>query len=339
MKILIVMDPGILVPPKGYGGHERLVYMFARQYQKMGHEVHLLVTTGSVVENCMVHGFGKEGFPPKKNDVRKANITAWKFLWKHKNEFDLIHNFGRLLYLLPILNHPVKKIMTYGREINTNNIKWITRFPNKNIVFTGCSTNLVTRANVPGKWATVYNAIEFNKYTLQRDLPSDAPLMFLGRVEKIKGCHTAIQVAKATGQKLIIAGNVSPLAEEQLYFKENIEPFIDNDRVKYVGQVNDEQKNKYLGMSKALLFPIEWNEPFGMVMTEAMACGTPVIGFNVGSVTEVIDEAVTGFKVNTQEEMIEAINKIPQINRETCRMYASERFDVAVIANTYLSLF
>jgi glycosyltransferase involved in cell wall biosynthesis len=338
MKILIVMDPGILVPPKGYGGHERLVYMFARQYQKMGHEVHLLVTTGSVVENCTVHDFGKEGFPPQKKDARKAIFTACKFLRKHRNEFDLIHNFGRLLYLLPVLNHPVKKIMTYGREITARNIKYIIKLPNKNLIFTGCSTDLISRANVKGNWATVYNAIPFDNYTLQGQLSQDAPLMFLGRIEKIKGCHTAIQVAKETGQKLIIAGNVSPLSEEQKYFKEQIEPFIDGDQIVYVGQVNDEQKNKYLGMSKALLFPIEWNEPFGMVMVEAMACGTPVIGFNVGSVTEVIDEAITGFKVNTREEMIRAINKLPEIDRTGCYIHARERFDVPVIAENYLSL-
>ncbi|HMO34354.1 MAG TPA: glycosyltransferase, partial [Lacibacter sp.] len=101
MKILLVMDPGIRVPPRNYGGHERLVYMFAREYNRLGHEVHLLVTSGSEVEGCTVHPFGQEGFPPKKWDARMAIPKAWRFLWKHRNEFDLIHNFGRLAYLLP----------------------------------------------------------------------------------------------------------------------------------------------------------------------------------------------------------------------------------------------
>src|SRR4051812_9159265 len=109
MKILIVMDPGILVPPKAYGGHERLVYMFAREYQRLGHEVHLLVTPGSYVEDCIVHPFGKQGFPPRKTDARKAILEAWLFLWKQRNEYDLIHNFGRLIYLLPLLHKKVKK--------------------------------------------------------------------------------------------------------------------------------------------------------------------------------------------------------------------------------------
>ncbi|MDB5200756.1 MAG: hypothetical protein JWQ27_165 [Ferruginibacter sp.] len=333
------MDPGILVPPKGYGGHERLVYMFAREYQRLGHEVHLLVTTGSVVEGCIVHNFGKEGFPPKKEDARKAIPTAWRFLWKHRNDFDLVHNFGRLLYLLPILNHPVKKIMTYGREISTRNISILTKFPNRNLIFTGCSENLLSRMNAGGNWRAVYNAIDFSKYQLNESPGENAPLVFLGRVEKVKGCHTAIAVAKATGHQLIIAGNISPLQDEQEYFNSMIAPHLDGKQVIHIGPVNDEQKNHWLGKAKALLFPIEWNEPFGIVMIEAMACGTPVIAFNNGSVNEVVDEQITGYKVNNKEEMIAALAKINLIGRTQCRAKAEARFDVKVIAREYLNLF
>jgi glycosyltransferase involved in cell wall biosynthesis len=333
------MDPGILVPPKGYGGHERLVAMFAKEYRRQGHEVHLLVTAGSWIEGCTIHGFGKEGFPPRKWNAARAIPYAWYFLWKHRNDFDLVHNFGRLAYLLPVLNHPIKKVMTYGREISKGNIEKITKRRNKNIVFTGCSTNLITRNELPGHWETVYNAIEFDKYTLKDNVKDDAPLIFLSRIERIKGCHTAIDIARATGNKLIIAGNISPLEEERLYFEKDIRPYIDDDQIRYVGQVNDEQKDLYLGQAKALLFPIEWDEPFGMVMVEAMACGTPVIGFRRGSVPEVITEGATGFTVGSKEEMEMAIGKLNEINREKCRETASRNFDVPVIAKKYLSLF
>lgn len=339
MRILIVMDPGILVPPKGYGGHERLVYMFAKEYARLGHEVHLLVTEGSEVEGCTVHPFGKEGFPPKKWDARMAIPKAWQFLWKNRNRFDLIHNFGRLAYLLPVLNDPVKKIMTYGREISSRNIKWMNQLPNKNIVYTGCSKDLISRVDAGGRWEAVYNAIEFEKYTLKEQVAEDAPLMFLGRIEKIKGAHTAIKVAKTTGHKLILAGNVSPLDDERAYFEQEIKPLIDDVQIQYVGAVNDEQKNFYLGQAKALLFPIEWNEPFGMVMAEAMACGTPVIGFRKGSAPEVIDEGVTGKIVINETEMIAAVAQIHSINRKECRRISQSRFDVPVVANHYLSLF
>jgi glycosyltransferase involved in cell wall biosynthesis len=332
------MDPGILIPVTGYGGHERLVEMFAKEYLRLGHEVDLLVTNGSSVKGCRMHGLGKAGFPPQKKDARKAIFTAWKFLWKHRNDFDLIHNFGRLIYLLPVWNFPVKKIMTYGREITGSNINKLLKFPNKNIVFTGCSNSLIGRSGAKGNWHAVYNAIDFNAYNLIENVADDAPLIFLGRIEKIKGCHTAIAIAKETGNRLIIAGNVSPLEEEKKYFEEEIQPHIDGTQIKYVGQVNDVQKNEWLGKSKALLMPIEWNEPFGIVMIEAMACGTPVIAFKRGSVDEVIDESITGFKVNDVDDMKIAINKIPKIDRAACRKQAEELFDVKIISNKYLQL-
>ncbi len=333
------MDPGIIIPPDGYGGHERLVYMFAQEYAMQGHEVHLLVTKGSFVDGCTVHQFGKAGFPPKKWDARMAVPTAWAFLFKHRNAFDLVHNFGRLAYLLPILNHPVKKIMTYGREISNRNIRYINKLRNRNIVFTGCSKDLVNRVQAYGRWEVVYNAIPFEKYTLQTTVATDAPLMFLGRIEKVKGAHTAIEVAKATGHRLLLAGNISTLPIEREYFETQIQPHIDNKQIIYVGPLNDEQKNKWLGQSKALLFPIEWNEPFGMVMIEAMACGTPVIAFGKGAVPEVVADNITGYITQNKNEMIQGVYKLQEIKRSDCRTYSQQRFDVPVVASNYLSLF
>jgi glycosyltransferase involved in cell wall biosynthesis len=340
MRILIVMDPGILVPPKGYGGHERLVYMFAREYHRLGHDVDLLVTKGSFVEGCTVYGYGKEGFPSSKWEQRKVVPYVWWFLWKNRNKYDLVHNFGRLAYLLPILNHLVKKIMTYGREIWSPNIRSILKLKHDNLIFTGCSANLISRVDAAGNWEAVYNAIDFSKFNANVELDSkEAPLIFLGRIERIKGCHTAIEVAKATGKKLIIAGNISKLPEEIHYFENEIKPHIDGINVEFVGEVDDVQKNELLGVSAALLMPIEWNEPFGIVMIEAMACGTPVIAFPYGSVPEVVEEGITGFVVRDSQEMIYAVSRIYQIDRSLCRQTAERRFDVSVIAREYLSLF
>ena len=336
MKILIIMDPGILIPVTGYGGHERLVEIFAREYRNLGHEVHLLITNGSKVPGCVVHSLGNEGFPQPKNVRNKTLFKAWKFLWKHRKSFDLIHNFGRLIYLLPVLNCSLKKIMTYGREITGSNINKLLKLPHRNIVFTGCSQNLINRSGARGKWKAVYNSIEFDKYSLTQNLPFDAPLIFLGRIEKIKGCHTAIAVAKETNNQLIIAGNISSLAEELIYFNEQIKPQIDGKNIIYIGEVNDEQKNEWLGKCKALLMPIEWDEPFGIVMIEAMACGTPVIAFNRGSVSEVVSENITGNKVNNRVEMVNAVNKVHFLSRAICRNEAINRFEVKIIAEQYL---
>ncbi len=337
MKILIVMDPGILVPPKEYGGIERIVAILAKEYRRKGHEVHLLVTKGSFVEGCVMHPFGEEGFPPKKADALKAIPAAWKFLWKYRNTFDLVHSFGRLAYLLPILNQRVKKIMSYQREISTRNIKWINKLPNNNMFFTGCSEDLVSRGAVAGNWRAIHNATEFNFYHFTEKVPAVASLIFLGRIEKIKGCHTAIKVAKATNNRLIIAGNISTLPEEMAYYEKEIKPQIDDKQIVFVGEVNDEQKNAWLGKAKAMLMPIEWNEPFGIVMVEAMACGTPVIAFSRGSVNEVIDEGITGYKVNTFDEMCKAVLN-NTIDRQRCRQAAAARFDISAIAGQYLSV-
>jgi glycosyltransferase involved in cell wall biosynthesis len=337
MRILLLMDPGIPVPPSSYGGHERLVHMFAEEYARLGHEVTLLAGPNSQITG-KVYAFGINDLKRSKWQKNKELLFVWKFLLKKKNDFDLIHNFGRLMYLLPILNHDVAKIMTYGRPVAQNGIKLVTSLPNKNLTFTACSDYCVGTGNVAGKWETVYNAIDFSKYSLQEKYSANAPLMFLGRIDKIKGLHTAIAVAKATKHQLFIGGNIPTTPDNYAYFKTEIEPQFDGKQIIYLGALNDEQKNEYLGQAKALMFPIEWDEPFGMVMAEAMACGTPVIGFKRGSVPEVIDEGVTGLITSTPEQMIAAIGKIGGIDRKNCREKAFSRFDVSVIAANYLKL-
>jgi len=338
MRILLIADPGIPVPPKHYGGHERLVYLFAEEYQRLGHQVTLLAGPGSKISG-KVYTFGR-------NDLNRSGFQkvcelmhVWYFLILKRNQFDVVHNFGRLLYLLPVLKNPVKKIMTYGRKVSPFGIKKIAGFNPKNLIFTACSNYCVSTGNVAGTWKTIYNAIDFSNYQLQKQVLKEAPLMFLGRLDKIKGVHTAIKVAKTTNNVLWIGGNIPKTKDNLQYYKQEIEPQLDSKQIIYLGTLTDAQKNEYLGKAKALLFPIEWDEPFGMVMIEAMACGTPVIGFKKGSVPEVIDEGLTGFVVNNELEMIDALQNIGKTDRTTCRQVAENRFDVRKIAAQYLSLF
>lgn len=338
MRILLIMDPGIPIPPPLYGGHERLVFMFAEEYARLGHEVSLLAGPGSHIPG-KVYPFGVNDLRRSKWQKIKELLYVWRFLFFKRNQFDLIHNFGRLAYLLAILNSPVKKIMTYGRSIDSKNIDQINKFPSKNLKFTAPSYDCIRTSGGKGDWTRVYNAIDFSKYNLTTTIAENAPLIFLSRLDKVKGCHIAIEVAKTANQKLIIAGNISNLEHEIAYFKREIEPHIDGEQIIYVGAVNDEQKNHYLGMAKAMLFPIDIQEAFGMVMAESMACGTPVIGFDKGAVREVIEENITGFVVKNKAEMIRAIEKIPGIDRQKCRESALRRFNIPIVALDYLTLF
>lgn len=337
MKILLINDPGIPVPPKLYGGIERIVYMLAQEYIKQGHEVTLLAGPDSFGAN-EITTFGENNLPKNKWQAFKEILFVWQYLLLNYKKYDLIHSFGRLIYLLPVLNKPVKKIMSYQRAVTAKNIAFITGFPNKNLFFTGCSNYTVSTGNNAGKWATVYNAVETFKYEFKEKVLSDAPLIFLGRIDRIKGCHHCITLAKEAGRKLIIAGNISTLDHEKTYFNEEIEPHIDGEQIKYIGPVNDEQKNYYLGLSSALLMLIDWDEPFGIVMAEALACGTPVIGFPRGAVPEVVENGTNGFIVRDIEEAKSALNKIDLIDRKKCRAIAEKKFDISVIAREYLHI-
>jgi glycosyltransferase involved in cell wall biosynthesis len=338
MRILLIMDPGLPVPPLHYGGHERLAYLFAEEYTRLGHEVTLLAGPESHCSGTVV-SFGTNDLGRGKREIYLELGYVWQYLFRKHKQFDLVHNFGRLAYLLPVLNKNIMKIMTYGRPVSQRGIKLINALPNKNLRFTACSDYCVSTGNIAGKWHTVYNAIKFDNYHLTQNLPADAPLIFLGRLDRIKGAHTAIRVAKATGNRLIIAGNIPSSATGSAYFRDEIAPFCDGEQIVYLGPLNDSEKDTHLGRAKALLFPIEWEEPFGIVMIEAMACGTPVIGFKRGSVPEVVEQGVTGIQVDDAEGMILALDKIKDIDRACCREQACARFDVRSVAGHYLSLF
>jgi len=331
MRILLIMNPGISVPPVLYGGIERVVYLLAEEYHRLGHEVTLLAGEGSYCSGTVIT------FPKEIKSSKAEIYFALKFLLKNHKKFDLIHNFGRLAYFLSITNRPVFKVMSYQREVSAQGIKLISSLPTKNMVFTGCSNYCVSTGNVAGTWKTVYNTIDFSDYQLVEQVENDAPLMFLGRLDRIKGAHTAIKVARETGNKLIIAGNIPDTADNLEYYKNELEPQFDGEQIIYIGPVDDRKKNEYLGKAKALLFPIEWAEPFGIVMIEAMACGTPVIAFNNGSVPEVVSEE-TGIITNNTAQMCEAVKAVKNIARAQCRAAAEQRFDISVIAHEYLAI-
>jgi glycosyltransferase involved in cell wall biosynthesis len=163
--------------------------------------------------------------------------------------------------------------------------------------------------------------------------------VFLSRVEPIKGAHNAIAAARLTKRRLLIAGNHGTTGEAGRYWQDEIVPHLDKDGIEYVGSVNDEQKNALLGQAAAMIVPIEWEEPFGIVFAEALACGTPVISCPRGALPEIVRPGIDGYLVNNIDEVCTAIQNLPQINRRNCRQRAEECFSASVIVDKYEQLY
>ncbi len=253
---------------------------------------------------------------------------------------DVIHNFGRLAYLGPLLPLGIPKVMSYQRDPPVSQIQkaaWLAA--DGSFVVTGCSDHITDqiRPHVPAE--TVYNGVPLDTYEFRADVSEEAPLVFLGRIAEVKGAHTAVEVARRTGRMLIIAGNVPDEEATRRYFQERIEPHLDGDQIRYVGPVNDDKKNDLLGRAAAFLMPIEWEEPFGIVMAEAMACGTPVIGTRRGSVPEVVEDGVTGFVGDTVEDLAAGAERIGELSRRATRERCERLFSDRAIVNAYESLY
>jgi glycosyltransferase involved in cell wall biosynthesis len=343
MRIAITVDPYLPVPPLLYGGIERVVDFLVRGLAERGHDVTLLAHPDSQVGGKLI----PYGAPPHFN-LKSRLVELWQVgsaLWGGRNDFEVIHSFGRLASLLPVLPiRRLRKIQSYQRDaIPWGSVKTAVRLAGDSICFTACSSSVFReqpqQGEYGGNWHAVFNGVEVGKYDLVPQVASDAPLVFLGRLEPIKGAHNAIVIAKQAGRRLIIAGNQVQTGPDADYFDLRIAPHIDGNRVCYVGPVDDVQKNKLLGSAAAFLMPIEWDEPFGIVMAEALACGTPVIAFSRGSVPEVVLDGTNGYSCRTIDDAVTAVGKLDRIDRAAVRLDCERRFSATVIVDAYESLY
>lgn len=335
MKVAVTVDPYIAVPPRHYGGIERVVDFLVRGLVRRGHEVTLFAHPGSEVE-CRLHPYG---VPPHHRSIDRVKelCQVGAGLLRRFRSIDIVHSFGRLAALLPILPmRSIAKLQTYQRDLLPHRgIRRAVALAGASLQFTACASHMYEGRSLSGRWTTVFNGVDLDKYELVPEVASDAPLVFLGRIEPIKGVHNAVAIAKAARRRLVIAGNVS----DQGYFDDVIAPEIDDQSVRYVGAVDDREKNALLGSAAALVMGIEWDEPFGIVMAESMACGTPVIGFARGSVPEVVRDGLSGYVVHDVDGAVSAVSKLAALSRESVRRDAEDRFAADVIVSEYVRVY
>lgn len=337
MKILLTADPEIPIPPKLYGGIERIIDSLASELRSRGHQVGLIAHPEST---AAVDFF--RGWPGGSSQSRKDTVKNMLCLHKAIGAFqpEVVHSFSRIAYLLPILRKRIPKVMSYQRQPTLRTSQWGNRIANGSIVFTGCGEHIAKAGRKGGgEWHGIPNFIDPSKFDFVPEVSPDAPLVFLSRIEPIKGCHNAITIAKASGRRLLIAGNRVEEGSAAGYWDKKIAPHLGKDGIEYVGSVNDQQKNALLGQAAAMVVPIEWEEPFGIVFAEALACGTPVISSPRGAVPEIVKHGVHGFHVNNIEEGVEAVNHLSSIDRLNCKQRVDSLFTVQVVTSQYLNLY
>jgi glycosyltransferase involved in cell wall biosynthesis len=337
VRILFTVDPEIPVPPKLYGGIERIVDGLIQELRRRGHEVGLLANPAS---ECAVDFF--VGWKGNRSQRRADTVRNTLALLRAVDKFrpSLIHSFARLMYLLPLLPRRISKIMSYQRSAGGKQIRIASKLGGRSVVFTGCSEYIAQMGRPWGsRWTAIPNFVDTDFFRFQPQVPEDAPLVFLSRIERIKGAHTAIALARKSGRRLILAGNRVAHEEGATYWKTEIEPFLNKEGVEYIGPVNDEQKNDLLGSAAALVVPIEWNEPFGIVFAEALACGTPVISCPQGALPEIVKHGQHGFLMRSFDEGLEAISRLDEIRRSDCRLQAEDRFSRKVVVGQYEALY
>ena len=323
------------VPPRLYGGTERVVYGVTEELVRRGHEV-VLFATGDSETSAELVPCSRQGlrFDPNVRDHVAYTIRELGRVSQRAKEFDLIHNHIDYFAFPYSRMMPTSMVTTLHGRLDLPELREVfADFPEARLV----SISRAQRAFLPdANWqATVYNGVDLRHFTL-RDRPGDY-LAFLGRIAPEKRPDRAIEIARSVGIPLRIAAKVDPADHE--YFTHAIRPLLDNPLVEYLGEIDDAQKDEFLGNAYAYLFPVDWPEPFGITMIEAMACGTPVIAMSHGSIPEVVVHGRTGFVCASLLEMIQAVAEIPRIDRRGCRARVAEHFTVERMADEYEAVY
>ena len=332
MRIGLISAPFIAVPPADYGGTELFVAQLAEGLEKAGVNAVVYANGESTVKAERRWLYERSLWPikqPERAWIRELNHTSWA-IRDALNDCDLIHvQSPQGLAFSPFVDRPF--VLTLHGPHEDYLSEYYRRYPEVQYV---CISDAQCRQESLPHLRTIHHGIDLSLYRLVEN--KQQYLSFIGRIAPIKGTHIAIEVAHRTGIPLKIAGEVQPIFRE--YFEKKIRPKIDGKLVEYIGPADLQAKNELLGNSMAMLFPIQWSEPFGLVMLEAMACGTPVLALPGGSVPEVVVEGVSGHICRSTREMTRCIRDL-KMKPADVRRYVEENFSVDVMVRRYVSLY
>ena len=341
-KIAQLAPLWIPVPPKTYGGIELVLSFLTEELIRRNYDITLFASGDSKTSAKLIPLTEKGIWLQKGLCSPHAYISlALKKISSQMHHFDLIHNhFDFFMFPLSLINNKTDKtpiLTTLHRPLDPVTIE-VFKYYNSQMKFCAISQDQRQSAeenNIP-IIDVVYNGINPADYAFNES-PEDY-FIYLGRLNKEKGVLQALQMAKEAEIKLIVAGNIVG-GEEWNYFLHEVQPHLNDENIKFVGQVGFDEKVKLLSKAKGLLYPINRREPFGLVMIEAMVCGTPVIAYRRGSVPEIIKDKKTGFIVETKEEMIEAVKKIDTIKRKDCRAHVEQNFTLKQMVDKYEEIY
>ncbi|MFQ5681857.1 MAG: glycosyltransferase family 4 protein [Candidatus Binatia bacterium] len=323
------------VPPRYYGGTERIVSYLTEELVRQGHKVTLFASGDSVTSARLVAACHQAlRLDDRCVDQLAHHVTMLEMVALQALKFDIIHFHLDYLHF-PLFSRMQTYIITtlHGRLDLPDIVPLYKQFPNMPVVsISDAQRNPLSQINWQG---TVYHGLPLDMYTFQGT--PGRYLALIGRICPEKGVDKAIEIAKRLGMSIKIAAKVDKA--DQIYFNERIKPLLREPYVEYIGEIGDGEKNDFLGNAYALLFPVDWPEPFGLAMIEALACGTPVIAYRRGSVPEVLENGVTGFIVEGIDDAVKAVRQIEILSRKRCRQVFEERFSATRMAQSYLTIY
>ena len=332
MKIAMLAPIAWRTPPVHYGPWELVTSLLTEELIKNGVDVTLFATANSIT-NAKLKSVSPMGYEENSDiDAKVMECLHISECFEHADDFDIIHNQFDFLPLTysGLTNTPV---VTTVHGFSSSRIMPVYKKYNKSTHYVSISD--ADRSPELDYIATVHHGIDLSQFTFNPEPSKGDYILYFGRVHHDKGTKEAVEIARALNMRLIIAG----IIQDQRYFDDYVKPFLREGEIEYVGSVGPEKRDDLLGNAKLLLHPINFNEPFGLSIIEAMACGTPVVAFNKGSMPELIVNGENGFLVSNSEEAIESIKEIDRISRLNCRKVVEERFSKESMAKKYIEVY